>query len=598
MEEPLFQLAAIAFFGLGAQWLAWRLRLPSILLLLIVGFLLGPILGFINPDELLGESLLPFVSLAVGIILFEGGLTLKLKDLPESGRVIFRLISIGALATWTTAAIAAHYILRFDWQLAILTGAILIVTGPTVVGPLLRQIRPKGRTGTILKWEGILIDPVGAVLAVLVIEIILLGEVSSVSGFIVSGVLRSLIVGLALGLLAAGGLIILLRRFLIPDYLQNGITLMLVVGFFSLSDYLSSEAGLLTVTVMGVALANQPWVSVRHILEFKENLQILLLGILFILLAGRVEISNLQQVGWNIVFYVAVLILISRPLAVWLSTWRSPLDIKERTFLMWMAPRGIVAAAVASVFAFELIEAGYEGADSLVPVIFLVIVGTVTFYGLTAGLVARRLGLAEHDPQGALIIGAHPVGRAIAGVLRQNGIRAVLVDSNQNHINKSQQEGFDAYYGDALSEETLEEINLDGLGRLMAMTSNDEVNTLAVLHFSDVFDRSELYQLPNSSMTSGMTASHLQGRILFEPKVNYDLMQSRLSNGGTIQATILTDSFNFADYLKHFGDDAIPLFLISDSGKLTVYTTDNQPTPKAGQTVISLLNSNNTHDQG
>jgi hypothetical protein len=349
---------------------------------------------------------------------------------------------------------------------------------------------------------------------------------------------------------------------------------------------------------MGVALANQPWVSVRHILEFKENLQILLIGILFILLAGRVEISNLQQVGWNIIPYVAVLILISRPLAVWVSTWRSPLELKERTFLMWMAPRGIVAAAVASVFAFELIEAGYDGANSLVPVIFLVIVGTVVFYGLTAGPAARRLGLAEHNPQGALIIGAHQVARAIAGVLGQNGFRAVLVDSNQNHITKSQQEGFETYYGDALTEETLEELNLAGLGRLLAMTSNDEVNTLAVLHFPDIFGRSELYQLPNSSMTSGMTASHLQGRILFGPKVTYDLLQNRIAKGDTIEATTLTGSFDLSDYQMHYGDDAIPLFLISDSGKLTVYTADNQPTPKVGQTLISLLSDNGNHDQG
>jgi NhaP-type Na+/H+ or K+/H+ antiporter len=458
LEEALLQLAAVVLFGLGEQWLACRLRLPSILLLLLIGLLLGPVLGFIDPDELLGEVLFPFVSLAVGIILFEGGLTLKLKELPVSGPIIFRLISVGALATWVTATLGSRFILGFDWSLALLVGAILIVTGPTVVGPLLRQIRPKGRAGAILKWEGILIDPVGAILAVLTFEVISLGEISNVTSFITTGVLRSLLIGLVFGLLGAGILVALLKRYLIPDYLQNGVSLMLVVGLFTLSDYLAPESGLLTVTIMGVALANQSWVSVRHILEFKENLQILLVGILFILLAGRVEISNLMQVGWEVAIFVVVLILIGRPLAVFLSTWRTPLDAKERAFLTWMAPRGIVAASVASVFAFEMIEDGHENAESLVPVIFLVIVGTVIFYGLTSGPVARRLGLAERDPQGALIIGAHSLARAIARTLIEFGFRTVLVDNNYNHISKSRAEGYETYFGDALSEDTLEDL--------------------------------------------------------------------------------------------------------------------------------------------
>ncbi len=298
MTEPLIQLTLVAVVGLGAQLLAWHLRLPSILLLLLSGFLLGPVLGLITPDALLGETLFPLVSLSVGLILFEGGLTLKLKELPASGPVVARLISVGALATWIVAALGARFLLGLDWALAILFGAILIVTGPTVVGPLLRQIRPHGRAGTILKWEGILIDPVGAVLAVLVLEIIALGGGVSVTSFVLLGVGRSLLVGVVLGLLGAAVLVALMRRHLIPDYLQSGVTLMLVVGFFTLGDLLAAEGGLLTVTLMGIALANQTYVPVRHIVEFKENLQVLLIGVLFILLAGRVQVADLFQVGW------------------------------------------------------------------------------------------------------------------------------------------------------------------------------------------------------------------------------------------------------------------------------------------------------------
>ncbi len=592
MEEPLLQFAIIAFFGLGAQWLAWRLRLPSILLLLVIGFLLGPVLGLIDPNQLLGPSLFPFVSLAVGIILFEGGLTLKLKELPISGQIIFRLITIGALITWAISALGARFILGFDWPLAILTGAILIVTGPTVVGPLLRQIRPKGRTGIILKWEGILIDPVGAILAVLVLEIILLGEVSSIPVFVIARVLRSLLVGSAFGLAAAGALVLLLKRFLIPDYLQNGITLMLVVSAFALTDVLASEGGLITVTVMGVALANQPWVSVRHILEFKENLQILLLGVLFILLAGRVELANLQQVGWGVVLFIVMLILVSRPLGVWASTWRSSLNTKERTFLMWMAPRGIVAASVASLFAFELEETGFVGAEYLAPTIFLVIVGTVVFYGLTAGPVARKLGLAERDPQGVLIIGAHALAQAIGKTLGKFGIRAVLIDSNYKNITNSRLEGVETYFGNALAEATLDKLDLAGLGRLLAMTSNDEVNTLAVLHFADVFDRSELYQLPPSSTEAKVVPSHMRGRALFGSEAAYDTLARRFIEGGKVKATTLTDAFTYSDYVEHYGDNFTPLFVLSENNNLTVYSADYGPTPKPGQTLISLLSPN------
>lgn len=589
MEELLVQLSTVAVFGIGAQWLAWRLKLPSILLLLLIGFLLGPVLGFINPDALLGESLFPLVSLAVGIILFEGGLTLKIKDLPVSGRVIFRLISVGALVTWIIAALGAHYVLNFEWPIAVLIGAILIVTGPTVVGPLLRQIRPKGRTGAILRWEGILIDPVGAVLAVLVFEVIRLGEVGSVPGFILLGVLRSLFVGLFFGLLGAGILITLLRRHLIPDFLQNGVTLLFVLGSFAISDLLAPEGGLLTVTVMGVAMANQPWVSIRHILEFKENLQVLLVGVLFILLAGRVDIENLTQVGWGIIVFVVILVLLARPLGVIISTWRTPLSRAERIFLMWMAPRGIVAASVASVFAFELTEIGLEGAEKLAPIIFLVIVGTVIFYGLTAGPVARRLELAEQDPQGALIVGGHPFARDLAEQLRRFGFRAVIVDTNHRNIVESRLAGLEAVHGNALSEKVLSEMDLGGVGRLLALTGNDEVNALTVLSFLEVFGRSEVYQLSSAMINSHSAPTHLRGRPLFDTEVTYDFLTGQMEKGATVKATSLTSEFSYSDYLAQNRNRIVPLCLISENRRLIFFTLDANQSPKAGQTVVSLF---------
>ncbi|MBP8947791.1 MAG: sodium:proton antiporter, partial [Candidatus Promineofilum sp.] len=584
MHEALTQLALVAVVGLGAQLIAWHLRLPSILLLLVSGFLLGPVFGLITPNTLLGDTLFPFVSLSVGIILFEGGLTLKLKELPASGPVVSRLISVGPLATWVVAALGARYLLGFDWPLAILIGAILIVTGPTVVGPLLRQIRPKGRAGTILKWEGILIDPVGAVLAVLVFEMIALGGGVSVPGFVLLGVGRSLLVGVVLGLLGAAVLVALMRRHLIPDYLQSGVTLMLVVGFFTLGDLLAAEGGLLTVTLMGIALANQTYVPVRHIVEFKENLQVLLIGVLFILLAGRVQIDNLLRVGWPALGFIVLLIGVARPLSVMLSTWRTPLTRAERLFLMWMAPRGIVAASVASVFAFELSELGVPNAELLSPLVFLVIVGTVIFYGLTSGPVARWLGLAEREPQGALIIGAHAFARQLAALLGQQGLRAVLVDTNYHHVSESRLLGLEVYHGSALAEETLDSIDLAGLGRVLALTGNDEINVLSMIHFREVFGGSEVYRLPaaDKRRPDGLH----QGRTLFGSGVHYEMLDSVLDDGATLEATQLNPSFTFADFKARYGQQAIPLCFVAESGRLSFYTTDNQPTPRPDQCLI------------
>lgn len=596
MSEPLTQLTLIAIFGMGAQWVAWRLRLPSILLLLLSGFLLGPILGWIHPDELLGETLFPVISVSVGLILFEGGLTLKLRELPENGRVIFRLISLGALVSWVVAALGAYYILGFDWPIAILTGSILIVTGPTVVGPLLRQIRPKGRAGTILKWEGILIDPVGAVLALLVFEVIRLGGVDSVPIYLLLGTLRSLAVGIVLGLFGAGLLVFLLKRYLIPDHLQNGVTLFIIVGLFTLSDLLAPEGGLLTVIIMGIALANQSQVPIHHILEFKENLQVLLLGFLFILLAGRVDFANLSHIGWPSVLFIVLLIVVARPIGVFLSTWRTPLSNNERLFMIWMAPRGIVAAAISSIFAFQLEALGYPEAGALAATILLVIIGTVIFYGLTAGPLARRLGLAEQDPQGLLIVGAHPISRNFATELKKHHVRTLLLDNNYGNIVDSHLEGLEAFYGNALSEETLRELDLSGIGRMLALTGNDDINALAVLHFPDVFGRANVYQLP-SARDGHAAPAHLRGRSLFSSTATYDHIEKLMETGATIKSTALSSSFSYADYLANYEErPPIPLAVVTSDSKLQLFTEDNRPTPKPGQTIISLIPAEGTSD--
>ncbi len=589
-EHLLLGLAAILVLGIGAQWLAGRLRLPSILLLLVLGLLAGPVSGLLDTDAYFGDLLFPVVSLSVAVILFEGGLSLRVSELPRLRGVIGRLISVGALVTWLVGALSAHYLVGLDWPLSVLLGAILIVTGPTVVGPLLRQIRPEGKAAKALKWEGILIDPVGAVLAVLIFEAILDGEFKQAPGVIGLGVVQTLAIGIIGGVLFAGLIVLAIRRYWVPDHLHNPVTLLMVVAAFALSNLLHPEAGLLTVTVMGVVLANQNQVSIRHIVEFKENLQVLLIGTLFILLASRLQLGDLMSTGWRGLLFVAILVLVARPLSVMVSTWRSDLNLKERLFLSWMAPRGIVAASVASIFAFELVASGHSGADQLVPLTFLVIIGTVSLYGLTSGPLARALGLAERNPQGVLIVGAHHFGQDVAETLQTLGFRTAMIDSDGKNVLESKQRGLQAYHGDALSEALLDEIDLSGIGRLLALTSNDEVNSLAALHYRDVFGRAEVHQLDISEQFANRepVTQHLRGRSLFGANVGYDNLCALAGKGARVQVTEMTEHFDYLSFQSLYNNEAILLFLVTAKNELLIYTSDYQPIPKPGQKLISL----------
>ncbi len=594
-DNGLLALSAVLVLGIGAQWLAWRLRLPSILLLLLTGFVAGPVTGFLDPDKLLGWILFPSVSLAVGLILFEGGLGLRFRELRSIGGVVIKLVTVGALVTFALCAVAAHYILQLPWNTAILLGAVLVVTGPTVILPLLRFVRPTAEVGNILKWEGIVIDPIGATLSVLVFEAILAGELRGAGTLALHGALYTLLAGLGLGLLGALVLVIVLRRNLVPDYLQEAVTLMLVVAAFVGANLIQEEAGLLSATVMGVALANQRKVTTHHILRFKESLGVLLISSIFVLLAARIEIDQLRMLGWPAFAFVALLILVVRPAAVFVSTAGSKLGFKEKAFLADMAPRGIVAASVISVFAYKLEAAGIESASQLVPVVFLVIVVTVAVYGLTSTPLARILGLSQRNPQGVLFVGAHSWARELAIELKEAGFQVRLVDTNWSNIRAARMAGLPVWHGSILSHSTLDEVDLSGLGRLIALTPNDEANSLAALNFSELFGRHEVYQLPPAGLgqakegEDGFSPEHLRGRFLFGSGSNYSWLNQRFRMKTDFKTTKLSEEFGYEDFLKLHGESTLPLFLIDEHGRLRVMTVDNAPEPKAGLTLIALI---------
>jgi len=590
-HDLLIAVASIITLGIAAEWLAWRVSLPSILVLLTFGFIAGPLTGFLDPDAMLGNLLFPIVSISVAVILFEGGLSLRLAELKRIGGAVRNLITVGALATWLLGAAAAHYLLGLRPAPAILLGAILVVTGPTVIVPLLRQVRPVPVVASTLKWEGILIDPIGAVLAVLVFEAMLAGGAGAATTVAAVGLLRTLLIGIALAALGAILLVVLIDRAWVPDFLENPLSLMVVVTAFAVSNTMQPESGLLTATLMGVALANQKRVDVHHIIEFKENLRVLLISSLFILLAARLQLADLRLIGLPHLAFLGALILLVRPLVVGLSTLGTPLSFKERTLIAWIAPRGIVAAAVSAIFALELAEAGYARADELVSVTFLVIIGTVLVYGLSAAPLARLLGVAQLDPQGVLIVGAHPWARAIGGELADEGIVIRLVDTNYANIAEARMAGLPVYYGSALTEGALDHLELDGIGRLLALTANDEVNSLTALHFGRIFGDSRVYQLPpdgHALDAQQALSRNLRGHFLFDPTATYWNLTARFDAGADVKTTNLTEAFDYEKFRQQYRD-AIPLFLIDEDGHLTVFTEKDPPKPGPGDRLMAIV---------
>lgn len=592
MTEPiLIRLASIVVLGIAAQWLAWRLRLPSILLLLTFGILAGPVLGFLHPYAMFGDLLLPMVSLSVAVILYEGGLSLKFRELHGVGRVFILLTTVGAVVTWVICTVAARLLLGFDWPLSALLGSILVVTGPTVIGPLLRHLRLSGQAGSILKWEGIVIDPLGAMLSVLVFAAVRADAVNAASAQVVGDLLRTVLYGGCLGAAGAVLLILPLARYWIPDALQNAVSLTVVIGIFTLARCLQDGAGLLAVTVMGIALANQKWVAIRHVVEFKENLTVLLVSGLFIVLAAHLKVEDIRDLDWRHGGFFVVLVVLARPAAVLLATVGSKLSGRERLFLCWMAPRGIVAASVASVFALKMAAIGVPQAQRLVPVTFFVIVGTVALYGLTAPLLARRLGLASRNPQGVLFVGAHPPARALAKALQSAGCPVLLVDSNWTALSAARLAGLPTYYGSILAEETLHDLEFSELGRLVALTSNHEVNSLACLRFIEIFGRREVYQLPFESDALArreVVSRDLRGRLLFGPGLTYTELIARVSQNPIVKVTQLTKEFDYESFRALHGDSVVSVLVIKPDGQIVLLTVDNPLTPQAGQVLLSL----------
>jgi len=599
---PLTYFTLVLALGIAAQWLAWKCKLPSILVLLAFGFGLGQFAGATIDDYLVGDSvLLSAVGLCVAIILFEGGLTLKFSDLKESGTPVIRLCVLGVAISFFLSYAGMKYVLGFDWRVAALLGAILVVTGPTVIAPLLRHIKPSRKIGNVVKWEGIVIDPIGAMLAVLVYQVAIAGNLDAAREEILRAIGLTLLVGVVLALVLAKIIELLLKFHLIPDYLHSVFLLAVTATAFAVSNAIQAESGLLTCTVLGIALANQKSVSVKHILEFKENLRVLIISVLFIVLSGRVALSALNEALLPGLGLLAMLIFVVRPLSVFgANLFSKQVTFKEQVFLSAMAPRGIVAAAVTAVFALEFDHAVQQGRMSqeiglashqMVPLVFIVIVGTVAFYGLLSGPLARRLGLASENPRGVLFAGAGQWARLVAKALKDDGHHVLLLDTNYNNVARAKLDGLSAVRANILSEYVEDELELTGLGQLVTTTPNDEVNSLAAHHFIHVFGSENVWQvapIDDDDHHQTAVASHMRGRICFPTRPQFNRLERFAAEGAVIKKTTITEQFTFDNFQKIYGEEHILLFRVTEDKGLEV-AYDKMRTPSPGTTLYAMI---------
>ncbi len=595
-------MAAILVLGIFGQWLAWRINVPAILPLIIIGLIVGPIisldlfLGYklIDPNELMPSvTLNHFISLSVGVILFEGGLTLRLKEVRHVASTVRNLILIGPLITLAGSSLVAHFVLGMDIRIALLFGSLIIVTGPTVIGPILRSVHPNKRVATVLKWESILIDPIGALVAVLMYEFFRSGAGFAFTFTALLTFGKVVLAGVVTGIFTAWLLYLMLKRHLIPDYLINTMALAFVMLAFAGAELISPESGLLSVTLMGILLANMNIPELKNILNFKESLTILLISILFIILAAEIEPAQLQLLGWKSLVVFAIVILLIRPLNVFISSIGSALKLNERLFISWIGPRGIVAAAIASIFSMNLLNMGtlspqeMRDVQLLVPLTFLIILGTVVIQGLSAKKVSEWLDVIKKNPEGFLLLGAHDAARKIAAYLQKEGMEVVLVDTSHTNVKEARSSGLKVIEHNILSEDMADELETFDIGTFMALTSNNELNIFSCRKFKRELAENRNYRL--------ITRHEIKFNSLVRPKYilfgnNADFYKlidvSR--RYPEIKELKLSSTDEFQQVMDNLPADMIPLFLKTREKHFKVILADGNTRWEDGDILVYM----------
>lgn len=578
----MLELAGIIILGIVAQWVAWKFKIPAILPLLLIGLLVGPIAAeFLSDDGgkwiepiwngekglFPGDGLYYFVSLAISIILFEGGLTLKRSEIKNVGPVITKLITLGSAITFFGAGVVAHYIFDLGWEISFLFSGLIIVTGPTVITPILRNIPLKKDISTVLKWEGILIDPIGALVAVLVFEFISVGGGGAFTKTALIEFSKILLFGTTFGFTFAHALAFSINKKLIPHYLLNVVALSAVLLVFVLSDIFAHESGLLAVVVMGMVLGNSNLANLKELLYFKESLSVLLISILFILLSANINIEDLFLLyTWKTGVLFVVVVFVVRPIAVFASTFHSNLKLNEKLFISWVGPRGIVAAGIASLFGSKLIKQGVEGAEYITPLVFMVVLGTVLLNATTARFFAKIVGVFLKKSDAILLVGASKAVRLIALFLKEKGKRVILIDSNKNFIQEALNLQLEAFKVDVYDDELTNNIELNDVGYLIALTGSDQVNMHTLNKYSEDFGEQGAYKMASSKEIT--EASSRERESFFTPYDDYINLSEAYRENPTINEVNIVDQKEYKSLLEKLSKEekSIPLFIENKQG--------------------------------
>lgn len=591
MEHDLnFVIILIAVLGISAQWLAWRFRMPAVLLLALAGILSGPVFGWISPRRDFGALFEPLVHIALAIIVFEGGLSLRRHELAHVGVGVKRLISGGILLTWLLGTLAGHYVGGLSWTIANLFGAIIVVTDSSIMMTLLRQARLQPRTAAMLKWEAILNDPLGTLLAVLVFEYYIFSHGSlpfrQVALNFASGIGVSVALALAAGYLTA----FFFRRNHIPEFLKAPLIFGMILVVFGGTNTIQEQAGLFAATLFGVVLANVGWEGIVELRRFQEYIAVLLVSGVFILLAADIQPDVLGRLDWRSVALLTVTIFVIRPVAVFVSTVRTDLSWKEKLLVAWVAPRGIVAAAMAGFFAGPLLQRGYDDAVLLVPLVFAVSALTIIAHGLSIGWLGRRLGLAAGRQQGLLIVGASDWSIEFARALREIKIPVLLADSDWNRLKPARLAGIPVHFGEVLSESSEATLDLSEIGLLLAATDNDAYNALVCMHFTAEIGRDWVFQLPMREVQTAETKAVSQtsrGHIVMSEQEMFYELQHLLHSGWTFARTTISADYTYLKFrTEHV--NARSVLILRASGNLEFKLAATAIEPRPGDTLISF----------
>lgn len=593
VSSLLFEIMIIGMLGIGSQWLAWRYRMPAIVIMAIAGLLVGPIFGVINPEEHFGSLYSPIISVAVAIILFEGSLNLNFKELRDAGKPIFRISTIGAFIAWILGSLTAHYVAGLSWAVAFVIGGLFIVTGPTVIMPLLRQSKLKSRVARILKWEGIVVDPIGALLAVFAFEIITFITADNPDGTKLFLFFAASLFAIFIGWICGKGLGWMFETGHIPEFLKSPAVIVVVIFCFTAADLTMHETGLLSVTAMGITLANMGISSISDMRHFKENISVLLISTIFIMLTASLEVDTLLRIfSPNIIGYVLLMMFAVRPLSIFLSTIGTGLSFNEKALVGWIAPRGIVALTVSGYFASILLEAGYEDAEILTTLTFALVFFTVICHGFSIGWLSKKLDLSMEGNPGVLIDGSNRFTVELAKSLKKSGRPVLIADSSWANLKRARDEGIEHYHGSLLSEQTEYNLNTIPYEYLLALTDDHAYNSLICTTFMPEYGRTNVFKVsPYQMLGKGYSAgvvSKVGGRILFDKKFSFDDLNQKLEAGYVFRQTTLTEQYTYKQYKEEKDDSTVFLYLIKPSGQLKFYSEEMRTVPASGDKIVSL----------